>query len=416
MLENMLLYAIETIKYYVTIGGFVGLKKRNKAWSYIGAMIVEILFSIYISNTNENPLFMFVLFVVVELLLLFDDSKLKIILVGIWLIFFISMIDEIFEMMLELLKFNENKVGLFGSLCTFLFLYTIIYSIRKGNNRLTSEISLKYYVILFVISLAEGITVGVLERFVDEYNDVAKVHIATFLSLIIMIVNVVVVILLSVSNDGYKQRDIVNRENLKIQEKHYSYLKEINEDIRRFKHDYTSHMLNIRNYINKNQYDKLDEYVNRIEVDTHILDTRITVNNGIVDAILNQFLYESNICGVKFEVIGMLSENIFVDAYDMCVIFSNLLKNAVDAAKNSVAKYVSIYVSLKNETFRLKIENSFNGELIKENNKYFTIKNDIVNHGLGIDNVKKSVKKYNGSFEIVDENHIFTAIIEIKNT
>ncbi len=416
MLENILLYILEVMKYYVTMDRFIGFSKRKNTWSYISAIFAVVIFALYISNTSKNPLFVFVIFIVVELLLLFDGGKQKIILAGIWLIFFISMIDEIFEMLLELLKIYANKVELFGSLCTFLFLYIVTNVIQRKSGRLTSEISLKYYIILLVISLSEGITVGALEKFVEEYNDSPKVYIATFMSLLIMIVNVVIVILLSVSNDGYKQRDMINRENLKIQEKHYRYLKEINEDIRRFKHDYTSHMLNIRNYIKNNQYDKLDEYVNRIEVDTHIIDTRISVNNGIVDAILNQFLYESNIYGVKFEVIGMLSDDIYIDAYDMCIIFWNLLKNAVDAAKNSVNKYVSIYVSTKGNELRMKIKNSFGGDLIKENGKYRSIKNDDINHGLGMENVRRSIKKYNGKLEIIDENQIFIVIVEIKNT
>lgn len=416
MLENCILYILEIIKYYLVMKNVMGFTERKEKGVKLAVVLFIILFSYYITGTQDNPAVAFIIFVIIEIVILFNDKLWKKILTGLWLVFFIAMLDEMFQMVLELLTLKINTDGWALNVTTIMFLSILVFFIRFKTNGRIIQFSYAYYVFLTILALTEGLTIGILERIYEQTEYAASVYVLIILSLIIMIVNVIVVVFLAVSNDGYKQRDIVNQEYLKQQEKHYNYLKEINEDIRSFKHDYTSHMLNIRKYNDEKSYDELDAYVKRITKDMHLLENRVSVNDGIVDAILNQYAYEAEESGIRFSVYGTFTNKSIIEPYDLCVIFSNLVKNAMDAAKESEEKYVKVYIKRNEEYINFKVENSFGGNLIKENGKYNTTKADKINHGLGLENVKRSVEKYNGNIFFGDVKHKFMVNIEIKES
>ena len=52
-------------------------------------------------------------------------------------------------------------------------------------------------------------------------------------------------------------------------------------------------------------------------------------------------------------------------------------------------------------------ENNMTGVKGRIKNKYVTSKDDAINHGFGIMNMQYAVKKYNGDFEIKENDDIF---------
>lgn len=55
-----------------------------------------------------------------------------------------------------------------------------------------------------------------------------------------------------------------------------------------------------------------------------------------------------------------------------------------------------------------KISNTYNGEVIKEGSTLLTTKKERTHHGIGLENVKKVVEKYQGIMDIEHENKIFS--------
>ena len=52
--------------------------------------------------------------------------------------------------------------------------------------------------------------------------------------------------------------------------------------------------------------------------------------------------------------------------------------------------------------YRIIVENSYSGELIKVKEELRTTKEDAVNHGIGLTSVRRAVKKYHGTMVIDD--------------
>ena len=75
------------------------------------------------------------------------------------------------------------------------------------------------------------------------------------------------------------------------------------------------------------------------------LRSNVSVNNSIVDAVLNRFYSDAVELNIDFNICGHMPNNCNIDAYDLCTVFSNLLSNAFDAAKKESKKQVDIEIS-----------------------------------------------------------------------
>lgn len=94
------------------------------------------------------------------------------------------------------------------------------------------------------------------------------------------------------------------------------------------------------------------------------------------------------------------------------VLLANLLDNAVEAAsKCSDERFVEIRTHAMSSMFRLYIANSYAQEPVKAGRKLVSDKNDGGDHGWGLESVKDTVKKYDGTIDIVYENGKFVVDI-----
>lgn len=289
---------------------------------------------------------------------------------------------------------------------TAVFLVVLVYIVNKKTHGEKFEISKTYYIYFTLLTGAEGILVTMLKMILGNDNGVKGLTLI-FICSIIMMLNIIIVLCLAVSNDGYKERDRINKMHLKTQEEYYLYLKDKNEDIRKFKHDMQGHLITMHQLMAKGDVSNVEKYLEKIAENIHSDKKEITVNNGVVDAIIHQNLYESKKQNIAFNVEGQLFEECGIEPYDLCVIFANVLKNAVEASGKCNEKYIDMKINRTKENIEIYVENSCNDEVIIEEGEYVTTKEDNNNHGYGLKNVYASVEKYNGVVTIGNEEGKF---------
>ena len=229
-----------------------------------------------------------------------------------------------------------------------------------------------------------------------------------------MFVQIGLVFVLAVSMDELKYRNIINQKYIEMQKKQYKYMSEINIRTKRFRHDVKSHMLVLKSQIKEGKYEEAEKYISDITQEIKPKEKTVTIDNSIADAIINQYIYEAKNENVQIKVTGLLYENCEIDTFDLCVIFSNLLSNAIEAAKTSKNKIVTMNVKNDSDTITILVKNSYSRENIIKGNKYLTTKADKENHGMGIENIRNSVNKYDGIFEINDDGQDFSVYIRIS--
>lgn len=238
-------------------------------------------------------------------------------------------------------------------------------------------------------------------------------YILFFVCIIGFLIEIGAVFVLATSNNSYKERDILNKEYLKMQERQYQYIMEQHQDICKFRHDVKDHMLSLQYLINNNQITEALEYINNI-VKSADANRLVTVNNGIADAIINHYISLAKAQSISINVKGRFPAHINIDSYDICTIMSNILRNAIEAVDELDNKVIWLVIGHDNNSLIIEESNACQKELIMNGNLLTTTKMDAVNHGMGLINISASVKKYNGAMNIKAENETFTITIVIN--
>ncbi len=419
MIYNLLANVLELMKYYIIMRFILGyaVRESQKKWLLVGGMIA--IFSYSQSLFGDESIIVFFAFFILQMCLTFKEKIGNIILTEIWIILIVSTMDKMVNLSLEIVL-GRNEIAFKGieiliNIVTIVYLTLIALVIRVKMKGRKIRVSKVYYIYLILITIISSLIMVALERVVESDIGGQKMKMFVLAYVFIVFVNIALVIFLAVSKDRYKRSDKLNRKYLEQQKQYYIYLQEKNESIRRFKHDVTSHFVIINEYLEGGNCEAAQKYIETIE--GKVLDSQksVTVGNGFVDAILTQYMAEAEKLGINIDVKGKINDNCAIEAYDLCVIFTNLLKNAIEAVKDVEEKNISIKVKQENKEFELSIENSFIGERIEVNGEYITTKKDKENHGIGILNVRESVKKYNGTLlnSVVDNK--FISHIKIKN-
>lgn len=229
---------------------------------------------------------------------------------------------------------------------------------------------------------------------------------------------ILIVLLFIVSMFFYKILMFLSQE---IEEKYFlemsikktelekKYVKEISQiytDIRSWKHDYRNNINVICNLAIANKHDELFRYIEELDEEIKVAEAIIYTGIFIIDSVITSKYLYGNSKGVKFDInTGKIKKGNISD-FDINIILSNLLDNAIEGALKSEEKTIYINIFEKNNSIVFKIKNTFDGNVKKLNGNYITTKGGSI-HGLGINRVKNTINKYNGSIYIDNKNNIF---------
>ena len=202
---------------------------------------------------------------------------------------------------------------------------------------------------------------------------------------------------------------------LEEQKLHYEYLENRERETKKFRHDIKGHLLLVNDLINKKQYEACETYLQEINVRIDRFSNKISVNNGIADAIVNRFYVEAEQKGVDLQVKGHLPNPCYLSGYDICTILSNLLSNAIEAEYAAGGAAVYVEFRYTDSEIMLVVENDYIQELEQSNGAFFTTKEDKANHGFGLENVKECVRKNDGQITIDTDDHIFRVLVFVEN-
>ena len=166
--------------------------------------------------------------------------------------------------------------------------------------------------------------------------------------------------------------------------------------------------------VKKREYDKFEKYVDEINVNIDSFGNNVTVQNGIVDAIINKYYSEAVANGIDMEVKGRFPSDCKIDAYHLCTIFSNILSNALEATIEAEKKWISVVCKYTEDNILVEVKNTFDNNNIARNGKLRTHKKDANNHGFGLENVKESISKYDGLWGVDIQDNIYTITISFN--
>lgn len=201
----------------------------------------------------------------------------------------------------------------------------------------------------------------------------------------------------------------------KLVEDNYQRLYNEQRRLEHTAHDFKNHIFLLTKYLEDGKYDEAIEYGKKLTNPLEVLVQRSWSGNKILDTILNTKLLEAERKNIQvhMEIDNMLE--LPLADYDLCVIVSNLFDNAIEACEHVKRDEKDIFISMKSTDvlYVIKIVNSMEIKPVKKNHKYYTIKEDQDIHGIGLESVRASVEKYQGTLLLDYTENQFSAVVSI---
>ena len=281
----------------------------------------------------------------------------------------------------------------------FIILVLIIFNRKKRylsretitNNRYTIWLGV---IVMFVAASSYYWSGNISEELIQEIANKMRIK-----DSLIGIALVCIFAVTMISNERQKkltEQITINNRCIREQTEQYRILNEKQKELRAFRHDIKGHILAMRRMAAQGSSQELAAYLEKwagLQEETFYISS----NNIIGDAIFN-FYYDKG-CkeGIEVKVMGKFLQNMDVAETDLCIVLTNTVSNAYEAAlKCGKGSIVTIELSQLCGKAMIVITNPVKEEPKIQGGIMSTTKADKELHGLGISNTMKALEKYDG--------------------
>ena len=315
-----------------------------------------------------------------------------------------------------------------AAICVIVRFCMETYSLVRIEDKHMSDMNREMLTII-IIKILLSIIINIYERYVEiNYGNTAGMAIAlvslsltivmiissrigyaypeTRHSIIMLIIalwllsNVMAIIINMIEqNNRYSYELIMLERERETNIKVYDNIRSGQEELRNIRHDIKNRLNALRVAIADNDTTAALDYLDSMIGSVDNVKGKIYCNNLLINNILTYKLNNLD-DNIQLECQADVSENIEIDMGDIGVIIGNLLDNSIKAVRDiKEGAYIHITISESIGRLIIIIENNYMRNNEKKPVSYY------IDHGRGVNNVRRLVKKYGGTYkENVSEN------------
>lgn len=334
----------------------------------------------------------------------------------------LSILESIFEFILMYgVKLEPEYVNIVYTMVVVAIIWTYYWTIGRRIDRdaflLPGKMSLVVAAALFAIEAMISYFTFVLVDVLQIDGEMIGLGIVIASGVVIVVLILLMIYYFNVQNKYQIENSILERFN-EQQREYFEQLLEKEQRTRQFRHDIIAELIQIKNYEDRKEYEKLGSYLDEMLSDiSSISKYDYDVGNEIVNTILNYYLLPiKDKC--KIEVKGYISDSLDIARRDLCILVSNLVKNAVEAVEqvSDKEKYIFFEIKSGNIFLQINMRNTCAEHTgITKAGEIYTTKVDKINHGLGIKNIENTLRRYEGYAEYKIEDNCFVSEIMVKS-
>ena len=307
----------------------------------------------------------------------------------------------------EVINETSVKTSLAGLLVTLVLLSLSQYKKEKVAPFLRDVLEQNRKFLLLIGTVEFGGIVYVLNVLEIQFEVYMFVFVIILLILLIFCMGVFGIYMKYQENEKEKQI-LLARE--RVMSDNYALLKKEQEENRRHIHEFRHELEYLYQCLRRQEYEAGEAYLEKKnrEIGKQQKE-QLWTGSGCIDFLVNKTRVQAGEKGIRFESEVNVLE-IPVEEYDLFMILSNLLENAVEAAQQCEEgeRYIRLQIFTVNRMFFLLVENSYEKEPEERDGRFVTSKGDRSAHGWGLENVKETVKRYGGECEIRYGNQVFS--------
>lgn len=205
------------------------------------------------------------------------------------------------------------------------------------------------------------------------------------------------------------------RQQSNMQQSVYKELFDKYQISRGVPHDMKKHIKSLEGLIDNKFVDKAQEYTQLLNQEIEKLVPDYENDNQILSVIICDNLIQAKKQNILLELDVQNVSMDFISDLDITAIFANILDNAMEACDDleGIDRRIKVIVQERSGFLIVNVSNKYKG-IIQEKKGFLTTKKG--HEGVGLSNVKNTVEKYDGIFDIETKDHVFRVKITIPIT
>lgn len=397
--------------------------RDKKRWLLSGILCAEVVLIAYLRPEDELLYWIRLLLIFLTFVLFIEERWKRKVVLFLFSVGFIDVVATPIRTLLVITEFIRKKElnSVFGTALEFLCILGLTCYIKKRDKIIEwlKNLPTRYYLIGFLCSfMATGLTSYVeMEMEGRNYNERIMISILMMVTVELLYIMCIGAAVIATFCKNYKEESLLKDEYLRLSKQHYETLLKNTQEIRSLRHDMQSHVNALSYFSKEKDWEKLQAYIEEVNENAQkVRPYTVNVNHGFINAILEDSLSKEP--EIAFSCDGKIPADIQIDDFDLCTIFSNLIRNAVEACNRlpeGAKKWIHLDLYMLQDNLYIRMENPVMSEVNVQKLEGNTSKEDKKNHGFGIYNLKNAVEKYHGEVSFDCEDQKFIAEIVLWN-
>ena len=228
--------------------------------------------------------------------------------------------------------------------------------------------------------------------------NISKVEVTKMLSFVALSILVSAIMIVLLKNKMIEKQNEILQFQEKLSKRRYEELAEIISKNHQLVHDMNNHLFMLQEYAREEDIVGLQRYIQEIQQEYIPSSRKTWTGNQALDFILNQKKTEAERQKIEFQIQADKSVHLPMTDSEICVLFGNLLDNAIEASVQikEEKKWIKVSLGQQKEMFFLNITNNYTKAPVMQRGEYVTTKQQKDAHGYGIKSVKRIVEKHEG--------------------
>lgn len=211
--------------------------------------------------------------------------------------------------------------------------------------------------------------------------------------------------------------DLANERLLAIEventKERIRHIESLYRDMRSIKHDMRHQIRLLNDLVEAGRVTEAAEGLDSLVENISDAISDISTGHPVTDILLTDMRDEAARAGIDFSTDFAYSEETGIDVFDISMLLSNALQNAIDASKGFSEAHIFVSSQLHQNVLLITVKNTYLYDMPKALCSHGEASPRGL-HGYGIPNMKRIAKKYLGdiSYEKSGDEIIFTAMLE----
>ena len=322
------------------------------------------------------------------------------------------------------LPITENKLwfrtgaGIFYNVICLLFVLAAWYPVRHYVQTMIADenFAQTWYVFWILPVIFIGVNLFMIPKYRGTLYTGRVLQCYIVLSLVLLIILLLFYVIFLIMAASLNRNARLQQENhfLSLQQERYENLCMAIEEARQARHDIRHHFVQLSSLAEQGDMEKVKKYL--FAATGKISDYNLHFcENQAVDSVFGYYSTLAKRENIPFHALVSLPADLSIDEINLCLVFSNLLENAIQASAKTEPARRKINVEVyphHNHLLLIHVENTFDGKIQQKNNIFQSSKR--AGSGIGIESIRHTVEKNGGACSFTHEDGIFSAKIMLR--